>query len=123
MIPAFFAIHTITIHPATSRNELGHEVRTWGEEPDRIVSGCFIRSGPSTEILTREEAEVTEFTVSMPPGTRVSRRDRISFEYGGEIYGGSPDDGLEITGPPRRPSGPIGYLDRVAIGVTTQRQG
>lgn len=117
MIHPFFAIHTVTIKKPTTRRELGKTVRDWTNPETTTVKGCFIKSGPTEELLTREEAALTEFTISLPPGTRVSRRDRVDFTYGGDTY-----TDLEVITPPRRPSGPTGFLDRVAIGVATRQE-
>lgn len=117
MIPSFFAIHTVTIHEPEIRRELGKEVRRFGIIPDRIVEGCYIKSGPADEILTEEEREITEYTISLPPGDPVTRSARVSFEYGGMQH-----SNLEVVAPPRRPSGPTGYLDRTAIAVATEQE-
>lgn len=122
MIHPFFATNTVTIHPATVTTQFGKTTRKWGVEPDRIVEGCHIKSGPAQEVLTREEAAVTEYTISMPPGVQITRHDRVSFVYGGQQYGGTPATGLELTAPPRRPSGPTGLLDRTIVATRSREE-
>lgn len=122
MIHPFFATTTVTVHPATVVTQFGKTTRKWGVLPDRIVEGCHIKAGPAQEVLTREEAAVTEHTISMPPGTQITRHDRVSFTHGGQQYGGSPGTGLELTAPPRRPSGPTGLLDRTIVATRSREE-
>lgn len=117
MIPAFFANYRVTLHPPTTRTEMGKKVATFDPADDQVVEGCWIKAGPADETLSDAERAETDFTVSLPPGTHVTRSYQLSFDYGGYHH-----DHLEVTAPPRTPQGPGGYLDRVVVPVQNREE-
>lgn len=104
-----FGTRSITIIRPTRILDHGSLWDDWSNpEPPRVVAGCVIQPGASTEENDRQDAQRVTYTVLAPEGTDILASDKVRV------------DGLDLAvlGRPRKITSPTGYLNHVQIELT-----
>lgn len=104
-----FANRTITVIRPGRYQDHGSWYDDWDNpEPDRLIDGCVIFPGVSTEDNDRQDAQKVSYSVLAPYGSDVLATDKIRVDV-------EPDLDLAVYGRPRPVKSPTGRLDHLHI--------
>jgi hypothetical protein len=107
-----FATHSITVIRPGRYEDHGYWYDDWeNPEADRVIEGCVVSPGVSTEENDRQDAQKVAYTVLAPEGSDVKVSDKVRVDL-------EPDLDLAVYGRPRPVPSPTGRLAHVRIELS-----